>query len=54
MVGFPGPRLPNDMDLPGSPLGELSVRCDYLVFAGNEESAFKSAPVEVRRSGERR
>ena len=46
--GIPEPRLLIDMDLPGSPLDERSVRCDYLVFAGDGRPDFLVAPVEFK------
>ena len=44
----PEPRLLVDLDRPGSPLDQNSVRCDYLVFAGGEDGAVLVAPVEFK------
>lgn len=46
--GIPEPRLLIDLDLPGAPLDERSVRCDYLVFAGDGRPDFLVAPVEFK------
>ncbi len=48
MAGIPEPHLLIDLDLPGSPLGTQSVRCDYLVFAGDGKRQFLVAPVEFK------
>ena len=48
LAGIPEPRLLIDLDLPGSPLDEQSVRCDYLVFAGDGRLGFLVAPVEFK------
>ena len=37
-----------DLDLPGSPLDAQSVRCDYLVFAGDGKPRLVIAPVEFK------
>lgn len=52
--GVPEPRLLIDLDLPGSPLDEQSVRCDYLVFAGDEKRQFLVAPVEFKATWRRK
>lgn len=46
--GTPEPRLLVDLDKPGSPLDQNSVRCDYLVFAVGDDSAVLVAPVEFK------
>lgn len=46
----PKPRLLIDLDLPGSPLDEDSVRCDYLGFVDNVNRLFCVAPVEFKRT----
>ena len=48
LAGVPEPRLLIDLDLPGSPLDDQSVRCDYLVFAGDGKRHFLVAPVEFK------
>lgn len=48
LAGSPEPRLVIDLDLPGSPLDDRSVRCDYLVFAGDGAPRFVIAPVEFK------
>ena len=48
--GTPGPRLFIDLDLPGSPLGENAVRCDYLAFVDNVNQMLCVAPVEFKRT----
>ena len=48
LAGVPEPRLVIDLDLPGSPLDEQSIRCDYLVFAGIGKPQFLVAPVEFK------
>lgn len=48
LTGFPEPHLLIDLDLPGSPLDDRSVRCDYLVFAGDGKRHFMVAPVEFK------
>ena len=45
--GTPEPRLLVDLDKPGSPLDQNSVRCDYLVFASGEDSAVLVSPIDV-------
>ena len=50
LAGVPEPRLLIDLDLPGSPLDEQSVRCDYLLFAGDATRQFLVAPVEFKRT----
>ena len=45
---IPEPRLLVDLDLPGSPLDAQSVRCDYLVFAGDGRPDLPVASVEFR------
>ena len=45
---MPQPRLLIDLDLPGSPLDDQSVRCDYLVFAGDGQPPFLVVPIEFK------
>ena len=46
--GVPQPRLLIDLDLPGSPLDERSVRCDYLIFSGDGRPLLLVVPVEFK------
>ena len=48
LAGVPEPRLLIDLDLPGSPLDDQSVRCDYLVFAGDGQPLFLVVPIEFK------
>lgn len=48
LAGVPEPRLLIDLDLPGSPLDEQSVRCDYLVFASDGKRRLLVTPVEFK------
>ncbi len=48
--GTPKPYLLIDLDLPGAPLGQSDVRCDYLVFVNNVEGMLCVAPVEFKSS----
>ena len=48
MARGPQPQLLIDLDLPGSPLNDQSVRCDYLVFAGDGQPLFLVMPIEFK------
>ena len=48
LSGTPRPRLLIDLDLPGSPLDENAVRCDYLGFVDNVNGMLCVAPVEFK------
>lgn len=48
LAGVPQPQLLIDLDLPGSPLDSQSVRCDYLVFAGDGQPLLLVAPIEFK------
>ena len=48
LAGVPQPYLLIDLDLPGSPLDEQSVRCDYLVFAGDGRPLLLVSPIEFK------
>lgn len=48
LAGVPQPYLLIDLDLPGSPLGPQSVRCDYLVFADDGRPLLLVAPIEFK------
>ncbi len=48
LAGVPEPHLLIDLDLPGSPLDDRSVRCDYLVFASDGKRRLLVTPVEFK------
>lgn len=50
LSGTPEPRLLVDLDLPGSPLDENAVRCDYLAFVSLGDEMLCVVPVEFKRS----